>query len=77
MNTAHTANEMKLTLQQFNKGVKSVVLEQGVFCVYVSSARAAYGVTLDLLRSRAFRSVTKTENCAGKGFIVHAIPAQC
>jgi len=66
--------EMKNLLREFNKGVRGVKIASGIMCVYVSSAKAAFGVTLDLLRSRAFRSVTTTpNNQAGHGFIVHAI----
>lgn len=70
-----TAEELKTLLKKFNKGVKSVTIDQGMACVYVSSMRSAHGVTLDLLRSRAFQSVQKTENKVDGGFIVHAIPA--
>jgi hypothetical protein len=68
MNT--TAIELKALLQKFNKGVKDVVIDQDIISVRVSSKRAAYGVTLDLLRTRAFRSVTTT---TGGNIFVHAV----
>lgn len=72
----NTALELKTLLQRFNRGVKDVAIEYGIFCIYVTSDRAASGVTLDLLRTRAFKSVKAIPNAkAGKGFIVHAIPA--
>lgn len=67
-----TATELKILLQKFNKGVKDVVIDHGIVVVRVSSKRAAYGVTLDLLRSRAFRSVTTT---VGQHIAVQAVPA--
>ncbi len=69
-----TAKELKTLLKKFNKGVKSVSIDQGMVCVYVSSRRAVHGVTLDLLLSGGFRSVARTENKMDGGFIVHAIP---
>ena len=71
-----TATELKSLLKQFNNGVQKVSVQLGIVSVYVSSAKAAYGVTLDLMRSRAFSSVRSIPNAAsGKGFIVHAVPA--
>jgi hypothetical protein len=72
----NTATELKTLLSKFNKGVKAVTIECGIVSVQVSSASAAYGVKLDLLRSRGFSSVTTTTNeLAGRGFIVHAVAA--
>lgn len=74
MSYAPIAAELKDMMSKFNKGIKSVTIEGGIICVQVSSARAAYGVKLDLLRSGGFRSVTTTTNeHTGKGFIVHAV----
>jgi hypothetical protein len=65
------ANEIKSTLSQFNKGIKNVTIEDGIVCVNVASQKTAFSVQLDLLRSRAFRSVKVVANAAaGKGFIV-------
>ena len=70
------ATEIKTLLKKYNKGVEDVTIEGGIVSVQVSSARAAYGVRLDLLRSRGFRSVTTTTNQKdGHAFIVHAVAA--
>jgi len=66
--------ELKATLSQFNKGIKSVTIEEGNICVYVGSGRTALSVKLDLLRSGAFKSVNIVANAkAGKGFIVNGV----
>ena len=68
------ATELKATLSKFNKGIKDVTIEYGIVCVHVGSERTAFNVKLDLLRSRAFRSVNIIPNAkAGKGFLVNGI----
>ncbi len=68
--------ELKAVLSRFNRGVQEVTTEQGIACVYVSGAKTATGVTIDLLRSGGFRSVKAVANgLAGRGFIVHGVPA--
>jgi hypothetical protein len=69
------AAEMKTTLRKFNKGVRDVKIEYGIFCVYVSSHRSLIGVMTDMLRTRAFRSVVPVVNNIDGGFIVNAVPA--
>lgn len=72
---AALAAEMKATLRKFNKGVRDVTIEYGIFCVHVTTRRALAGVMLDLARARAFRTVTPVENLRDGGFIINAVPA--
>ena len=72
---AAVAAEMKATLRKFNKGVRDVTIEYGIFCVYVTSKRAVAGVMTDLIRARAFRTVTPLVNARDGGFIISAVPA--
>lgn len=70
-----TAAELFELLKKFNRGVRGVEIKYGIIEVSVSSAKAATGVTVDLLRSRAFKSVKAVPNQVSRGFLVHAIPA--
>lgn len=68
------ASELESLLRKYNRGVAKVVVEYGIVCVYTKSQKSTIGVTIDLLRSRAFRSVKSTANNIDGGFIVHAVP---
>jgi hypothetical protein len=67
------ATELKELLSTHIRGISDVTVEQGIICVYVRSLRAAKSVIHDLCLSRGFSSVKG--NTAGKGFVIHAIPA--
>jgi len=75
MNNETLAAEMKTTLRKFNRGVKDVKIEYGIFCVYVSSKRSLLGVMTDMMRTRAFRSVVPVVNNIDGGFVINAVPA--
>jgi len=67
-----TADDLKDTLKKFNKGVKTVELDKDMFTVHVTSKKSAAGVTMDLLKSRAFKSVVAMADNINGGFDVYA-----
>lgn len=70
-----TCTELLATLKRFNRGVRSVTIECGTIVVRVGTAKWAKSVAVDLLRSRACKSVKIHPNHERHCYEVNAVPA--
>lgn len=77
MTNQEIAAEMKTLICKFNKGIKSVEIDNtGKMTVLTKSHKGATGVTVDLLRSRAFANVHASIAPCGTMYQVEATPKQ-
>lgn len=69
------ANDLLTELNKFNRGILGLTIEYGIVAIRTKSQKCVQGVTVDLLRSRAFKSVNAIVSGDKSCYLIHAIPA--